>query len=280
MQLIEGKARLELHDLRNFCAALTLVATTAGAPVAWAGGVASSSFPPAFTWSGFYGGQAGGYTFSNNGASKPDSFWSTAMDAAGSAFTAANGGPQPHSFLGGGQVGFNYQLSSLVFGVEGDLSYTGISTVDSLAASTTGGNLGFTSDMSSHWLSTMRGRIGTAFDRLLIYTTAGLAMAQQNFTNGYVVQSPDGQDFSIGSSSRLATGVAIGGGLEYALTQNWTLKGEYLYADLGAGKSSFADGASVPSISFRQTNLDEKVVRAALNYKFDWFSAPAPALAK
>ena len=259
---------------------VALAAATAGAPLAWAGEVSSSSFPPAFTWSGFYGGQAGGYTFSSDGTSKPDSFWSTAMDAAGSAFTAANGGAQAHNFLGGGQVGFNYQLSSLVFGVEGDLSYTGLSTVDSLAASTSGGNLGFTSDMSSHWLSTMRGRVGTAFDRLLIYTTGGLAVAQQNFTNGYVVQSPDGQDFSIGSSSRMATGLAIGGGLEYALTQNWTLKGEYLYANLGAGRSSLMDNSAIPAANFHQGDLDEKVVRAALNYKFDWFSQASPALSK
>jgi outer membrane immunogenic protein len=258
---------------------MALAPALADLSAATAGEVTSSSLPPAFTWSGFYGGQAGGYTFSGDGAAKPDSFWSTAMDAAGSAFTAANGGAQPHNFLGGGQVGFNYQLSSFVFGVEGDLSYTGLSTVDSLAASTTGGNLGFTSDMSSHWLSTMRGRFGTAFDRLLVYTTGGLALAERNFTNGYVVQSPDGQDFSIGSSSRMAAGLAIGGGLEYALTQNWTLKGEYLYANLGAGRSSL-DNSTIPTASFHQGDLDEKVVRAALNYKFDWFSQSAPALAK
>lgn len=277
MQLIEGRTQPKLRHLRKFYAAAALV-SAAYAPFAWAGGVSPSSFPPAFSWSGFYGGQAGGYTFSGNGTSRPDGLWSTAIDAAGSAFTAANGGSQPHNFLGGGQVGFNYQLSSLVFGVEGDLSYTGLSTVDSLAASSTGGNLGFTSDVSSHWLSTMRGRVGTAFDRLLIYTTGGLAVAERNFSNGFVVQSPDGQDFSIGSASRMATGLAIGGGLEYALTRNWTLKGEYLYADLGAGRSSFADGASIPSVNFHQNSLDEKVVRAAINYKFDWFSAPSPAL--
>ena len=92
----------------------------------------------------------------------------------------------------------------------------------------------------------MRGRVGTAFDRLLIYTTGGVAVAQRNFTNGYVFQSPDGQDFSIGSASQTATGLAIGGGLEYALTRNWTLKGEYLYANLGAGKSSLPDGMADP----------------------------------
>ncbi len=255
--------------MRIFCAA-TLFACVS--PIAAsAADLTSRDGPPMFTWTGFYGGQAGGYTFSDKARQRPDGFWSTAMNAAGSAFSVANSGSQPHNVLGGGQVGFNYQLANLVFGVEGDLSYTGLSTVDGLGGSGSGGSLGFSSDVSSHWLSTMRGRVGTAFDRLLIYTTGGVAVAQRNFTNGYVFQSPDGQDFSIGSASQTATGLAIGGGLEYALTQNWTLKGEYLYANMGAGRSSLGD-SGIPSTSFHQNDLDEKVVRAAINYKFDWLS--------
>ena len=245
-----------------------------------AGSVTSLEAPPLFTWSGFYGGQAGGYTWTGNGATRPDGLWSTALDAAGSAFTAANGAPagQPHNFLGGGQIGFNYQIKSFVIGVEADLTYTGLDTTSATAAASTGGNLAFTPDVSSHWLSTVRGRFGTAIDRLLIYTTGGLAVAQRNFNNGYAVLSPDGQDFSIGSASRTAAGLALGGGLEYALTKNWTLKGEYLYANLGPGRSFVSDGSTVSvNPSFRQGDLDEKVVRAAINYKFDWLSQPSPA---
>ncbi len=256
--------------MRIFCAGALIACAVVGA--ASAADVTSRDAPPVFTWSGFYGGEAGGYTFSDKAAARPDGFWSTAMNAAGSAFSVASGGSQPHNVLGGGQVGVNYQLANFVFGVEGDLSYTGLNTVDGLAGSSSGGSLGFSSDVSSHWLSTMRGRFGTAIDRLLIYTTGGVAMAQRNFTNGYVFQSPDGQDFAVGSASQTATGLAIGGGLEYALTQNWTLKGEYLYANMGAGRSTLNDGSGIPSASFHQSDLDEKVVRAALNYKFDWLS--------
>lgn len=241
-----------------------------------AGDVSMLSPPPLFTWSGFYGGQAGAYTWTGNGAARPDGFWSTALDAAGSAFAAANSASQFHSSLGGGQLGFNYQIQSFVVGGEADLTYTGLDTTSAVVLGS--GNLAFTPDVSSHWLATMRGRFGAAIDRLLVYGTGGLAVAQRNFTNGYMVLSPDGEDFSIGSASRTAAGLAIGGGLEYALTKNWTLKGEYLYANLGSGKAFSNDGASVPlNPSFHQGDLDEKVVRAAVNYKFDWFAQQGPA---
>jgi outer membrane immunogenic protein len=269
MQLIGGRTQTQIGSMRVFCAAAVFACATAGA--ASAADFTSLDAPPVFTWSGFYGGETGGYTFLDKTAKRPDGFWSAAMNAAGSAFSVANGGSQPHNVFGGGQVGFNYQVANLVFGIEGDLSYTGLDTVDGLAGSSSGGSLAFTSDVSSHWLSTMRGRVGTAFDRLLIYTTGGVAVAQRNFTNGYVFQSPDGQDFSIGSASQTAAGLAIGAGLEYALTKNWTLKGEYLYANLGAGKSSFGD-SGIPGTSYHQNDLDEKVVRAAINYKFDWLA--------
>ncbi len=266
--------------LRRIFAIALVVPTVAPAMVcgAFAGSVTSLEAPPLFTWSGFYGGQAGGYTWTGGGAARPDGLWSTALDAAGSAFSAATAAAQPHSSLGGGQIGFNYQIQNFVVGVEADLTYTGLDTTSAMAAASSGGSLAFTPDVSSHWLSTMRGRFGTTIDRLLVYTTGGLAVAQRNFNNGYAVLSPDGQDFTIGSASRTAAGVAIGGGLEYALTKNWTVKGEYLYANLGAGKSFVSDGSTIPvNPSFHQGDLNEKVVRAAINYKFDWLSQPGPA---
>lgn len=257
---------------------LSLASSTAVA------GSLTATAPPVFTWTGFYGGQAGAYTFQGDRTPHPDGLLSSAFDAAGSAFSAASTpAAQPRSALGGGQVGFNYQVQALVFGLEGDLSYTGLDTASALAAASSNASLAFTSDVSSHWLSTMRTRIGIApVDRLLIYTTGGLAVAQRTYNNGFAVVSPDGQDYTIGSASRMATGVALGGGLEYALTKNWTLKGEYLYADLGrVGNGIGPSSGAVPiAQGLRSSDLDEKVVRAAINYKFDWLSAPAAAFAK
>lgn len=254
-----------------------LVAFSAVVPAAAQTASPAPSPPPLFTWTGFYGGESGVYNWTDGKTKKaPEGFWATAMDAIGSAVAAANS-PSPHhlhAFVGGGQVGFNYQVMNFVLGVEGDLSYTGLDTTAGVFGPPRATeSLAFTSGVSSHWLSTLRGRFGTTLDnRTLIYATAGLALAGRNFTDGYAILAPDGQYFSMGSSSRLAAGVAIGGGLEYALSKNWTLKGEYLYADLGPGKSFMPDDSARLPSAYRQGDLSEQVLRAAINYKFDWLA--------
>ncbi|QXX75004.1 outer membrane protein [Methylovirgula sp. HY1] len=231
--------------------------------------------PSTFNWTGFYGGESGTYSWTDGGGNRsPDGLWTIASDAAGSAISAANGSsPQdPHNALGGGQLGFNYQIQNLVLGAEGDLSYTGLdTTMGVFGPPRTTESLAFAPDINSHWLSTIRGRFGTSIDRLLVFATGGLAVAGRNFNNGYTVLSPDGQDFSIGNASRVAAGVAIGGGLEYALNNHWTVKGEYLYAGLGAGNSFMPSDTPLPiNPGYRSADMSEKVVRAAINYKFDW----------
>lgn len=255
----------------------SLLVVSAAAGTAAAGEVAPLPRPPVFTWTGFYGGEAGGYTFTGK-SQHPDGLFGAAANAAGSAFDAASGSAMRTS-LGGGQLGFNYQIQAFVFGLETDLNYTNYATPASPAALTNGGateSVAYTSGVGAHWLSTIRGRFGTSIDRLLIYGTGGFAIAGRNLNNGAVVLSPNGQDFAIGTAARTASGVAFGGGFEYALTNNWTLKGEYLYTELGPGHTFGNSGGVVPSgVVGRQLELDERVVRAAINYKFDWFSAPA-----
>ncbi|MHB8886293.1 MAG: outer membrane protein [Methylovirgula sp.] len=270
--------------LCSFLSAALVVPALAGGAVA-GGNSAPAPFisfipPSTFNWTGFYGGESGTYSWSDGGGSRnPDGLWTIASDAAGSAFSAANGSsPQdPHNILGGGQLGFNYQIQNLVLGAEGDLSYTGLDTTAGVfGPPRTTESLAFTPDINSHWLSTIRGRFGTAIDRLLVFATGGLAVAGRNFNNGYTVLSPDGQDFSIGNASRVAAGVAFGGGLEYALNNHWTVKGEYLYADLGAGGSFMPSDAPLPiNTGNRSTDMSEKVIRAAINYKFDWPNGPS-----
>ncbi len=261
----------------RFCRVLIgLIAVPACAVTAVAGDVQPLNRPPVFTWTGFYGGQAGGYTFTGK-SQHPDGVFGAAADAAGSAFDAASGSAMRTS-LGGGQLGFNYQIQNFVFGLETDLNYTNYATPASPAALTNGGatdSVAYTSGVGAHWLSTIRGRFGTTIDRLLIYGTAGFAVAGRNLNNGAVILSPNGQDYAIGTAAHTASGIALGGGLEYALTNNWTLKGEYLYTDLGPGRTFGTSGAVVSGgLANRQLELDERVVRAAINYKFDWFSAP------
>jgi opacity protein-like surface antigen len=111
------------------------------------------------------------------------------------------------------------------------------------------------------WLATVRGRAGYAFDRLLVYGTAGGALGdvRANFSDDPV-------------SSATKAGWAAGAGVEFALDRNWSAKAEYLFVDLGNGSCTAAcaivnpDGPPlIPDVSVR---FDESLVRAGIDYKF------------
>jgi len=109
-------------------------------------------------------------------------------------------------FLGGGQLGANYQLNMLVLGVEGDFSWTGLkgSGLDSL---------GDTINTNTNWTSTVTGRVGAAFDRLLVYGKGGVAFAQDQ-------SSLTDLGANTGNTTFLRTGWTAGAGLEYGITKN------------------------------------------------------------
>ncbi len=236
--------------LRAFAGGLTLAAGTAlcvcsaqaadlpmaprPAPVAPVAYVA-----PVYNWSGFYiGGHIGG-GFSNSSWSDP--------------ITGANGDDFSKSgFLGGGQVGVNAQYNWLVVGLEGDFSWTGLkgSSTDSI---------GDKINTNVDWTSTVTGRVGAAFDRLLVYGKGGLALAddQSSFTD------LGGNTASNGSMVR--TGWTVGGGLEYALTQNLSAKVEYDY--LGFGNKTMNFTTPLVGVS-SNTNLNVQEVKAGLNFRF------------
>jgi outer membrane immunogenic protein len=181
-----------------------------------------------YNWTGFYLGVNGGGAWGR-------SFW----DSAGP-FDVSGG-------LVGGTIGYNYQFSSVVLGVEGDGDWSDIRGGTTNAACPTG------CDTHNSWLATARGRIGYAFDRFLPYVTGGAAFGD---IHGY---SPG---FDGATADR--AGWTVGGGLEFALIGNLTGKVEYLYADLGHFDCGFSCGATAPNdVTFR-TNI----VRAGLNYRF------------
>src|SRR6185312_12047858 len=96
----------------------------------------------------------------------------------------------------------------------------------------------FTSSFKSDWLVTLRPRLGYAFDRLLLYATGGLAIANQKFSQSIVqLNTPF---VETGAVSRTSTGWTAGAGAEYALDNRWSLKAEYLYVDLGSVSFSTA----------------------------------------
>jgi outer membrane immunogenic protein len=191
------------------------------------------SAPPLFTWAGFYAGANGGVNFgrfSNGG----DGYF-------GDAF----GG------LYGLTAGYNYQSGPLVAGVEADLDFGSVNgTGHPYGGVTATGNV--TGNGS------LRARFGYAMDRTLAYVTAGYTGAVLKGSLSDVNGSPN----IYASQSQYLNGFVIGGGLEFAITQRISLKGEYLFNDYGTSQffSGTRDGTTA-GVSF-------STIRAGINYHF------------
>jgi outer membrane immunogenic protein len=206
------------------------------------------SFAPHATWQGFYVAANIGYAdTSNQFRLLPKGRWLEDTEAP---FLAAQGSPSLRSGgIGGGTgVGFNYQLSRVIAGIEADFSWTDLSTRRVSGPfppyEGTGDVYSFASAAKSQWLSTARGRLGLLVDdRTLVYFTGGLALADFTAINGY------GNDLgpglvnvytplrSAGTSKTVNIGWTVGAGIEYAFDERVKVRVEYLYADLGYGKS-------------------------------------------
>jgi outer membrane immunogenic protein len=195
---------------------------------------------PVYNWSGFYvGGHLGG--------GFADSSWSDP-------FTGANDTFNKLGFLGGGQVGANLQFNALVLGVEGDFSWTGLG----LKGSGTG-SIGNTIATTTNWTSTVTGRVGAAFDRLLVYGKGGVAFAQDNSS----LTDLGGNN---SSATFMRTGWTAGAGLEYGLSQNWSAKIEYDY--LGFGSKALNFSTPLQPAYTTNANLNVQEVKAGLNFRF------------
>jgi outer membrane immunogenic protein len=181
---------------------------------------------PTYNWTGAYIGINGGYGW---GRSKWDGLPAT--------FDVKGG-------MAGGQLGYNWQFGQFVYGVEGDGDWTDLRGTDCGVASCRTRN---------DFLTTARGRFGFAMDRWLPYATGGLAVGNIRAT----VPGLAGIDHT-------NAGWTAGGGLEFALTGNWTAKAEYLRVDLGN------TGCTVPCgfPTGNNVSLTGNVVRGGINYRF------------
>jgi outer membrane immunogenic protein len=196
--------------------------------------------PPPFTWTGFYiGGNFGGG-------------WASTIaidNLTGANLTSNLGG-----WLGGGQVGFNYQVGNIVWGVEGTFDWTSLNSTTGVVPAAFG-NL--QTSANTQWVTTLAARFGIAMDRWLVYGKGGGGWVGNNTT---VTNQTTGLAVS---SSNTNSGWLVGGGVEYAFTPNWTAKLEYDYLVLRgwtAGSPLPGDAVNVK----RQINM----VMAGINYKF------------
>jgi outer membrane immunogenic protein len=239
--------------------------------------------PPPFTWTGFYVGLNAGGIFSS-GSRHADIFDPNAgTDGLFLANDFPGGlGSGQTGFLGGGQAGYNWQTGAFVLGVETDfqgstlsksVDVVGTPIVDPLGI-LTGDTLGVHAKASLDWLGTTRARLGfvaTPDNRLMIYATGGVAYAGGS-ANFSVFDATTGALWT-GNPSSSRVGWTIGGGVEYAITNNWTIKGEYLYADLGSSNFTSVGNLAAQTIfpgvvASGHISYNASIFRAGVNYKF------------
>jgi outer membrane immunogenic protein len=238
---------------------------------------------PMFTWTGFYVGLNAGAAWNNSDGGF--GYGGPAFIVAPTVYGAV-GTNNDAGFTGGVQAGYNWQMgSSFVLGVEGDLNYIDRSNGGSVfapasAGTTVGTYYTVNRGDANNFYGTLRARLGFAFDRALIYATGGLAFGGSNgdASASSTVVTSNGATPPVFTSTTTTIvsngnndsniGWALGGGVEYAFSNAWSVKLEYLHVDLGSKNHTFYAPAS--PTSFITVNTDNKfdVVRAGVNFRF------------
>ena len=211
-------------------------------------------------WSGFYVGAHAGYAWANRewdgefiGIPVDDDLYDYDMDGA----------------LLGAQVGYNWQVNNFVFGVEADASWSDASdtqTETTIIPFIIPIPVATEVESQMDWLATVRGRVGYAFDRFLVYGTGGVAFAHvKTDVNQSVFGFPTGAD----SDSATHTGWAAGVGVEAMVTQKISIKLEYLHADFGDEEYNYnLVPISSADDTFGSADLDVDTIRLGVNFHF------------
>lgn len=206
--------------------------------------VAAEVVAPVWTWNGFYAGAHIGYGWGRAN-------WNFIQ-------TAGFVSPSTNGVFGGVQVGYNYQINQFVLGLEADASAADLHGWRSCPGPA------FTCASRVNFLGSVRGRVGYAFDRALIYATAGLGIG--SFRDRTYVAAPVAL-FGAYSSTRV--GLAVGAGVEYAVLPNWTVKAEYMYYHFGSGTQLAGPGSlDGPGGADVRIRHDVHTVKLGVNYLF------------
>jgi outer membrane immunogenic protein len=204
---------------------------------------------PTYNWTGCYiGGNVGG-------------LWAT-KDWSDSTTGVAHSTQDISSWLGGGQVGCNYQVSTWVFGVQGDYDWTNAS-----ASARDGAFVGLTDQSTIKALASVTGRVGYAWDRFLGYVKGGGAWENDNYL---ITTTATGATSATASETR--TGWTIGVGGEYAFAEWLTGFAEYDYYDFGTKTNTFV--TTVPSTVLIDVRERKSVAKVGLNIKLGGWGGP------
>ena len=258
--------------------------------------------PPAFSWTGWYVGLNAGYDWGRSSVS------STAVPTGGlvpgiatglALFGTYNLDPRRNGFIGGGQVGYNWQFNNWVAGVEADIQ--GLANNGKANQPFAGPVPGFPNEQyvgirsaqaEVSWLGTLRGRLGGLINpSSLIYVTGGLAYGGVHA--GGAINAQENASFvgtpfdflpSVGEAinSQTRAGWTLGGGWEWMFAPHWSLKAEYLYYDLGTVSTDYAVSTLCTPVAcafptmpiygsaavHTSTRLDGNIARVGVNYHF------------
>jgi len=216
--------------------------------------------PPAYVdsiynWSGFYVGAHLGGAWTN------ESWTNTANTTAFGDLVPGQGfGQSGSGVIGGGQIGYNWQASNFVFGLEGTIS--GMSNSAS-AANTVFGARDDVFSWRTNWMATVTGRLGYAVTNNLFYVKGGYAGVNNRLAVSDVVPPATGA----GSTTTWTNGWTVGAGWEYGITQNWIAGIEYDYSAFDTKRYALAGvGPGVYNFDARPRDIQSVVAR--ISYKF------------
>jgi outer membrane immunogenic protein len=207
---------------------------------------------PIFTWTGFYFGANGGYG------------WSKWSDNFGDNISGRGA-------LAGGQLGFNYQINQFVIGIDADADWSGMTgNIGASATGPFGGVISATATDQNNFVSTFGARAGYAIDHALIYAKGGGAWTRDVLS---VSVTNVGGAVASGSSTNNRLGWMVGGGLEYAVTNNVTVKAEYDYLNFGSMNESvtISGGGLAPTTGTVSSKLNMNLVKVGVSYLFKPF---------
>jgi outer membrane immunogenic protein len=263
---------MRIKQMRKIIVAL-LAATTLGVGAAAAADISRRapapvySPAPVFSWAGFYVGANAGYS------------WGSTDIGYSTPYAAPSMTTHPDSFIGGGQIGYNWQTGLVVWGLETDIAWRhgsddatflfGAKTTANAPFGTfSGDNAAFHTEQN--WLGTVRGRIGYAAGSWLPYVTGGLAYGNVKHSITETLGAPNQANTRTISESTTKAGWTVGAGVDYAFAGPWSLGLEYLYVDLGTSTlnqpaQTNRNVFAADSASFKDTS---HIVRARINYKF------------
>jgi outer membrane immunogenic protein len=208
-----------------------------------------------FSWTGFYfGAHVGGGWASKDFGNQTFAF-------GGVTYTPASATVDPTGWLAGGQIGANYQAGSWVFGIEVDASWADLSGSANCSSASAAVTLTANCTANVDALGTIAGRLGVAFDRVLVYAKGGAAWANDKYAlNSSVLNF---------NANETRWGWMLGAGVEYSFTDSWSAKIEYDYLDFSNRSVRFTDTTD-------QINLDSNIrqriqlVKTGINYRFGW----------